>query len=305
MSVKCLYMFRIIKISFYFLFLIGLICPKTCVAQFDNQDSRVETLLSPLGHGTNETIIEQPERASKKYKEMVSKLRNPNSGALQLLMEEVTNIGVLEKKGKSGKLLGMTGDALYRYNRIYKAFQIAGTNAEPLFSQLTNEFLTGRSVYASQAGLLAIGTNTSMPVFIQGLTSSLPRVQVASAAVLRRSKGTNALSALPYLFGFATNRSAPEELRFISVQSLAQSGISPEVKIPALIQITQVDTNYVFKCLAIEGIGNIGVSNKLIHRFLEQEMKDSNRVVRLAATNVLIYLPGGSKRASPMVDAPK
>lgn len=253
-------------------------------AEPGNRDPNVEALLAPLGPATNVSAfgIFDPDKSSPAYKRMVETLSHPDARVFQVLMTEVTNVGVLEKTSP----IGLKGEAAPRATRLFQAFRIMGTNVVSLYPQLTNEFLSGRSVNVAANGLSKMG-EMGWRVLVDALTNSQPRIQVAAAAVMQYVKGKYALEALPYLYSFTTNSSAPKLLRIGSEESIVNCGIDSTIKVPMLIQIADTDTNTEIRCLAIDGIGQVGVDSKVVRIFLQRVSNDSNGSVRNFATNAL------------------
>jgi hypothetical protein len=192
-------------------------------------------------------------------------------------MEEVTNIGALEK----GQIYIKEGDLAYRAYRLAEAFTIAGTNAAPLFPQLRDEFLSGRSVWGAECGLLFIGSD-AWTVFLQGLTNSDRKVRVVAMSGMSFSNAppSSAALAFPYLCRFATNESEPLAFRQFAERCIGSLAVRPEVKVPALISIAEVETNWFSKCVVIDEIGSAGLDNKDVREFLERTSKDKNEHVR-------------------------
>jgi HEAT repeats len=259
-----------------------LVLAQICHAQSNLCNLEVETLLKPLGTATDLSVYDQKDQSSKGYREMVDKLKNADSQTLRLLMDEVTNIGVLEKAQPTA----LSGISAYRAYRINEAFQIVGTNAAPLLPELKNEFLSGKSIYASESGLLAIGKD-GWAILFQGLTNSNLRVQIAAAAIMSLATGTNALIAFPYLSNFATNYSAQSELRVSAVESIVDLAVASKIKLLILIQSVRSNTNVEVRIEAIKEIGRLGIYNDDVRTCLEEMGKDQNKYVRLAVTNAL------------------
>jgi hypothetical protein len=264
------------KVAFL-LWLAMLLLPQVCCAQSDHRSSEVEALLAPLGTATDSSVYDSKDQSSKDYREMVEKLKKADAQTLRLLMDEVANIGVLEK----GEPTGLSGIPAYRAYRINEAFQIVGTNAAPLFRELKSEFLSGKSIYASESGLLAVG-NDGWSILFQGLTNSNLRVQIAASAIMSLATGTNALVAFPYLSNFATNYSVPSELRESAVLSIVDLTIAPKTKLPILILAVKGNTNVIIRIEAIKEIGRLGIHNEEVRTCLEEMGKDQNKYVRLA-----------------------
>jgi DNA-binding Lrp family transcriptional regulator len=259
-----------------------LLLPQVCCAQSDHRNPRVEALLAPLGAATDSSVYLSKGQSSKDHKEMVEKLEKADIQTLRLLMDEVTNIGVLEKNESTG----LSGISAYRAYRINEAFQIVGTNAAPLLPELKSEFLSGKSIYASESGLLAIGED-GWSILFQGLTNSNLRVQIATAAIMSLATGTNVSVAFPYLSHFATNYSTPSELRISAVESIVDLTVAPKTKLPILIQAVKGDTNIEIRCEAIKEIGRLGIYNEEVQKCLERAGKDQNEHVRVAVETAL------------------
>src|SRR5579859_1789571 len=111
----------------FLVWLAMLLLPQVCRAQSDHRNPKVEALLGPLGTATDSSVYDPKDKSSKDYREMVEKLKNADTQTLRLLMDEVTNIGVLEKSEPTG----LSGISAYRAYRINEAFQIVGTNGAP------------------------------------------------------------------------------------------------------------------------------------------------------------------------------
>jgi hypothetical protein len=261
----------------FLVWLAMLLLPQVCSAQSDHRNPKVEALLGPLGTATDSSVYDPKDQSSKDYREMVEKLKNADTQTLRLLMDEVTNINVLEKSEPTG----LSGISAYRAYRINEAFQIVGTNAAPLLPELKGEFLSGKSIYASESGLLAIGKD-GWSILFQGLTNSNLRVQIATVAIMSLATGTNALVAFPYLSNFATNYSAPSELRVSAVESIVDLAVMPKTKLPILIQAVKGNTNVEIRIEAIKEIGRLGIYNEEVRTCLEETGKDQNKYVRLA-----------------------
>ena len=261
-----------------------LLLPRLCGAQSDDRSPDVETLLAPLGAATNSSVYDPPDESSRDYKRMVDRLHKANAKTLRLLMEEVTNVGALEKGHIYIKL--NEGNLAYRAFRLGQAFKIAGTNAAPLFPELTGEFLSGKSAWGAECGLLFIGDD-AWPVFLQGLTNSDQRVQVAAMSGISYAPPDDALPALSYLCRFATNQSEPFSFRQFAERSIGDSHINPQFKVPALIKVGESETNWFNKGVIIYFIGEYGNGIKDARIFLEQTSKDTNRVVRAASEKAL------------------
>jgi hypothetical protein len=259
------------------------LAPFVCRAQSDHQSSDVEALLAQLGAATNfSTAYVTPDTSSRDYKRMVDQLRAASPKTLRLLMEEVTNISVLEK----GHIYITNGDLAYRAYRLSEAFKIAGTNAAPLFPELRSEFLSGRSAWGAECGLSFVGSD-AWPVFLQGLTNSEQRVQVAAMSGISEAPSSDALAALPYLCGFATNQSKPPEFRDFADRCIGTSHIKPQAKVPSLVKIGETETNWEIKVTIIYFIGEYGGGNKEARDFLERTSKDKNRWVRSMSEKAL------------------
>jgi len=262
----------------------AMLIPFVCRAQLNPRnyrDAEVEALLAPLGAATNVSVYHLRDQTSRGYKQMVEELKEASPETLRLLMTEITNVGVLEKDIP----LGLKGNAAFRAYRLSEAFRIAGTNVTSLFSALTNEFLSGRSVYGSESGLLALGSASS-PIFLQGLTNSDLRVEAASSEAMSFVKGSDALLGFPYLCDLLKNRSLPLQLRAGSIQSIRES-INPKMAVPVLLQIAQTETNVMLRCLAIKGLNPPGPFTNSVLGFLRRALEDRERTVRLTAGNVL------------------
>ena len=249
----------------------------------------VDSHASGYQNTNEEALLEQiqplggqvPDKSSASYEDAFIKLRHPNAQTLQLLMDEVTNIGVLEKRHSYS-----SQEAADRIYRIRQAFDVVGTNAAPLFPDLKAEFLSGKSVSASALGLLAIGDD-GWPVLLGGLTNTNPRVRLAAVNAMRCAKETNASLAFPYLCDFATNSLESSLLRREAAESIEGIGVDPQLKIPVLIYIGKSDSDFSIRCMAIQAIGQTGVYDNDVRKFLEQASKDKNHYVRLAVETAL------------------
>lgn len=258
----------------------------TCRARDEHRNPAVEALLKPLGSANGPSVY-TPDRDSMAYKQLVKQLRNANGRTLQLLMDEVTNVGVLEENQQ----FELSGSPAYRVYRLGEAFQVVGTNAAPLLDQLESEFLSGRSVYGSECGLLAIGQD-GWSVLLRGLTNSDLRVQVAAAAIMGSAKGGTASLAFPYLSHFATNQSASTQLKRASVMSIIDMPVSAKKKIPILIEVAKNDKNVGLRAEAVKALGPLGVGDTSAREFLKEALKDKNHYVRLAASTAIKELGG-------------
>lgn len=273
----------IIPISLTTLFL-----PLVCYAQAAYRTPEIEALLAPLGAATNSsTAYHRPDKSSKDYERMVDRLRAANSKTLQLLMEEVTNVGALEE----GQIYIKGEDLAYRSYRLAQAFKIAGTNAAPLFPELRSEFLSGRSAWGAECGLLFIGSE-AWPVFREGLTNSDKRVQVAAMDGISYAPSANALRAVPIVLGFATNETESVLFRQWAESFIGKSHIKPQIKVPLLITIGEKETNWFNRCVIIDYIGFYGTNNNTTRRFLERTGKDKNREVRALSRKALREVEG-------------
>ncbi|HUA37126.1 MAG TPA: hypothetical protein VMA35_01865 [Candidatus Sulfopaludibacter sp.] len=248
----------------------------------------METLLAPLGTATNDSVF-SPDESTKDYKRMVEQLRNPNTETLQILMEEVTNVGAVQ--GGQLYIKITKGDLVYRAYRLGEAFQIVGTNAAPLFPELRSEFLSGRSTWGSECGLLFIGAE-AWPVFLEGLTKRNQQVQIAAMSGLSFSNVPPSIAqlAFPYLCRFATNLSESVLFRGFAQRSIVELAVKPEIKNPALMRITNVETNWFNRCVIIDEIGYAGFDNKDVRQFLGRTSKDENKHVREMSEKALRLL---------------
>jgi len=261
----------------FLVWLAMLFLPQVCRAQSDHRNPEVEALLAPLGTATDSSVYLSKDQSTKGYREMVERLTKADTQTLRLLMDEVTNINVLEKSEPTG----LSGISAYRAYRINQAFQIVRPNTAPLLPELKSEFLSGKSVYASECGLLAIGKD-GWSILLQGLTNSDLRVQTAAVAIMSLATATNASIAFPHLSNFATNYSTPSELRISAVESIVDLAVTPKSKLPILIHVVTGDTNVEIRCEAIKEIGRLGIYNEEVRTCLEETGKDQNKYVRLA-----------------------
>jgi hypothetical protein len=274
------------RIQFAILVVAAVFTREICFAEPDQRSPIVETLLAPLGPATGPEVY-GPDTSSPDYQQMAQRLRSRDHKVLQSLMDEVTNVGVLEKS----QPLGLSGTFAYRVYRVSEAFQIAGTNANSLFPALKEGFLSGTSVYASEGGLLAVGGD-AWPALLEGLTNSNPRVRVASIASMRLAVGTNAIHAFPYLSRVATNYSSNSSsvsdeaslFRLAAAQSLCGLAVESQVKLPILIHIANAEPDNSIRCIAILAIGKLGTYNDEVRELLRLASEDQNEKIRLAAS---------------------
>ena len=233
--------------------------------------SQIQDLLDPLTDETNEGSVA--------YTNAVARLKTPDTQTLQVIMREVQDIGVLERKQSFD-------EAGNRTFVLRKAFEIMGTNLTPLLPQLRSEFLSGNSIGASGWALIAVGAD-GWCVLRQGLTNVNLRVELASLESMPYVKGTNAWLALPSLRTLLTN-----ELYVVRTQcimAIGQTDLNPEAKIKLITHALEAETNFTVKCFAIKELEQFG-NNTNVMPIIEQMKNDDNASVRNTASNVLLHI---------------
>lgn len=248
--------------------------------QSDYRSPKVEALLKPLGPA-NSALVYTPKKSTKAYKNMEQRLKNADTTVLKLLMEEVANIGFLQQTQHS-----LAPTTAYRTYRLYEAFQIVGTNATPIFSQLTNEFVSGKSAWGAGCGLMAVGEKGWL-VLIQGLTNSNAKVQLAALDAMHHAQRTDAILAFPHLAQLATNSFVSHTIRREAEHSMVGLDVNPQMKIPVLLNIAETATNVFDKLAAIAAFKLNNITNAEVLSFLEQASHDENKRVRHTSIMVL------------------
>jgi len=240
---------------------------------FYTQDKERKEIANLLGQ-LHLSIVDEPPSD---YEQKIYRLRHPDSKTLQLLMDEIKDIGAVEKVDYS--------NAADRIIRIRKAFEIVGTNAAPLIPDLRKEFLSGNNVGDSAWTLVYIGGN-AWPTLFEGLTNSNEGIRNSSVSAMSYTSGTNTVLALPYLESFLTNRS--EETRIVAAGSLGYLSVDANMKLPALIQCAEGDTNITVRASAVKAIRQIGINSPEVREALKHiSESDKNELIRRFAAKSL------------------
>lgn len=211
------------------------------------------------------------------YTNAVVVFQHPDNATLRLIMAEVDYIGSLEKKEDYA-------GAADRIFALRRAFELAGTNLEPLLPELRSKFLSGESVGASGWALVTMGEN-AWPILIQGLTNVNSRVQLAAVEAVASAKGTNAAVALPVLERLLAEKSPL--LRIQTLDTIGKLEVETKLKTPLLIRAVENETNITAKCIAIKGLANLAELNENAIKVLQRAQKDDNKSVRAAAAIAL------------------
>jgi hypothetical protein len=240
---------------------------------FYTQDKERKEIANLLGQ-LHLSIVDEPPLD---YEQKIYRLRHPDSKTLQLLMDEIKDIGAVEKVDYS--------NAAGRIIRIRKAFEIVGTNAAPLIPDLRKEFLSGNNVGDSAWALVYIGGN-AWPTLFEGLTNSNEGIRNSSVFAMSYTSGTNAVLALPYLESFLTNRS--DVTRSVAADSLGNLPVDASMKLPALIQCAERDANITVRVSAVKAIQHIGLNSPTVSDALKRisESDENEFVKRFAAKSL-------------------
>jgi len=205
-----------------------------------------------------------------------TRLRELGTNTLPLLMDRVHAAGSLSKSNRDA---GMQAAM-----RLGLAFEILGDTARPLLPQLIEEFRSGRSVWASVVGIKHIGGTEAGLTLVAGLTNSdlIIRDVALSSMSLFATNREVVEAAIPLLISLLQDKS--EFTRALASSALGSMPSKPEFVVPALLQVAEIDSDFVVRCQAAKAIGRFGTNASFARDRLERiASQDAEAITRRAA----------------------
>jgi len=224
--------------------------------------------------------LKSPLSRSTVHEEAAGHLRQLGTNALPILLEKVKLVDQIGKTNRNA--------AHVLADELSAAFHVLGSNASPLFAELTAEFRAGRCLGNAPDALAQIGSDRAVRVIVEGLTNSNDTLKLSALGGLQTLKGNpfanQAVIPITLLLKEQTN----SYVRGVAVNTLGALAALPDVSIPALLTTAESDSEPGVRAVAVKAIGRFGTAASIAKERLKRlAANDVELTVRREAERVL------------------
>lgn len=210
----------------------------------------------------------------------IDELRKMGTNVLPRLMIDVSRAGVIEATNRSA--------AATLTREVAAAFEVLGSEANPLTSQLIDELQFGRSIVPSINGLMYIGGTEAGLGLVSALTNKEPYIHYNAASGLTlfgNNREVSDAAAEPLLK--LLHADSPS-MRAGAASTLGALRSKPELVLPELMSIAEQDLDLVVRSTALKAIGRFGTNGSSFEPRIELiATADQDFKIRQAAKKAL------------------
>lgn len=191
----------------------------------------------------------------------IDELRKMGTNVLPRLMIDVRRAGGIEATNRSA--------AATLTREVAAAFEVLGSEANPLTSQLIDELQFGRSIVPSINGLMHIGGTEAGLGIVSALTNEEPYIHYNAASGLTlfaNNREVSDAAAEPLLK--LLHADSPS-MRAGAASTLGALRSKPELVLPELMSIAEQDLDLVVRSAALNAIGRFGTNASFLESRIE------------------------------------